>query len=159
MIGDLTGTWQANPVTLNAMGLEWDPEDRPYTQMIFEYWDGARWQPAGVDETPTYLPFPLFFYTSYSIEWNVEDIEADSVRVRARAFDGMKYSLPSVTGPFDIDAGDTFDTATAIGPENFMSTISGASVLADVAVVVLSTEASTSPRASSISPMKPNLNR
>jgi len=35
----------------------------------------------------------------------------------------------------------------------------GAFALVDVAVVVLSTEASTSPRASSISPMKPNLNR
>jgi hypothetical protein len=125
-IGSLAGTWQISPVTLTAIVLELDWEDRPYTSV--EFWcstDGENWQLAGVDEAPTPYQSP---WSSYSIEWNVEDIEADSVRVYARAFDGMMYSLPSVTGPFDIDAGDTFDAATAIGPENFASSISGGDV-------------------------------
>jgi uncharacterized delta-60 repeat protein len=126
IIGDLTGTWQSNPVTLTAQACDLDHEDRPYTSVEFWYsTDGTSWQLAGVDATPAPFQSP---WSSYSIQWNVEDIMADSVRVYARAFDGMNYSPPSVTGPFDIDAGDTFDAATAIGPENFMSTIVGTDV-------------------------------
>jgi hypothetical protein len=84
-IGNLTGTWQISPVTLTAMVLELDWEDRPYTSVEFWYSrDNINWQLAGVDNTPTEEFIFPFTFLKYSIDWDAENLYDNTVWARAR---------------------------------------------------------------------------